>query len=485
MLGGDLVDADVKNSALRNLTQTSTYTDLYKCLNLDHYRRIIVKNSPYTPGAGHVPPVLAGRDELLRDWQLVLNDVVSGGRVRADDVILAGPRGVGKTVMVSAYADLSREQGFEVVNLQAVSGHAGLVEALLQRARTRLAEGAGPWTRARSAFERVGGVNLSVAGFGAGISTHEKDRSAPGLDAGTLATALATLAGEVRKDTHSGGLLITLDEMQVASAPDLALLAAALHRLNVEHPMATVLFAGTGLAFTPDVLRKAGVTHPDRLFVLESIPLNLQYDDARYALVEPARQAGVGWTPEAVEAVVRASNGYPAHIQLFADVTWTSAVGPEQITLADVERALPRIASQLERRTLGPRWDRITDRQMEFLAALALHGGRASTATLAATLGRTQQELSWLRRELIAEGDVYSPKRGQLAMALPVFNRFILSRYEDARPDSATPLLSLHKMIKNAGLPASAALPNDGSGILRSISPEEGQSPARRALPST
>jgi hypothetical protein len=423
--------------------------------------------SPYTPGAGHIPPVLAGRDGLLRDWQLVLNDIVSGGRVRAQDMILAGPRGVGKTVTVSAFADLAKGQGFEVVNLQAVSGHAGLVEALLQRARTRLAEEAGPWQRARKAFERVGGVNLSVAGFGGGISTHKQDQAAPGLDAGTLAAALATLSAEVRQDAHSGGLLVTVDELQVASGPDLALLAATLHRLNVDHPSATVLFAGTGLPFTPDALRKAGVTHPDRLFVLESIPLTLEHDDARYAVVEPARQAGVVWTPDAAAAVVEASNGYPAHLQLFAHAAWTAAAGPDQITLADVEAALPRVAAQLERRTLGPRWDRISDRQMEFLAALALHGGRASTATVAKTLGRTQQELSWLREELIEEGDVYAPKRGQLAMAVPLFNRYVLSHYERTRPEAATSLLSLQQMIANAGLDPSAITANGDLDILQ------------------
>ncbi len=417
--------------------------------------------SPYTPGAGHTPPVLAGRDGLLRDWQLVLNDIIAGGRVRAQDMILAGPRGVGKTVTVSAFAKLAKDQGFEVVNLQAVSGHAGLVEALLQRARTRLAEEAGPWQRARKAFERVGGVNLSVAGFGGGIATHPQDQAAPGLDAGTLADALATLAGEVSKDVHSGGLLVTVDELQVASGPDLALLAATLHRLNVDHPSAAVLFAGTGLPFTPDALRKAGVTHPDRLFVLESIPLTLEHEDARYAVVEPARQAGVVWTPQAADALVEASNGYPAHLQLFAHATWTAATGPDQITLADLETALPQVAAQLERRTLGPRWYRISDRQMEFLAALALHRGRASSAAIAATLGRTQQELSWLREELIEEGDIYAPKRGQLVMAVPLFNRYVLSHYERTRPEAATALLTLEQMLANAGLDASAI---DGTG---------------------
>lgn len=416
-----------------------------------------MERSPYTPGAGHIPPVLAGRDGLLRDWHLVLNDIVSAGRVRAQDMILVGPRGVGKTVTVSAFADLAKQQGFEVVNLQAVSGHAGLVEALLQRARTRMAEEAGAWQRARRAFERVGGVNLSVAGIGAGVTANPRDPAPPGLDAGTLADALATLAVEVRTDAHSGGLLVTIDELQVASGPDLALLAATLHRLNVDHPAAAVLFAGTGLPYTPDALRKAGVTHADRLFVLEPIPLTLEHDDARYAVVEPARLAGVAWTPDAAVAVVEASNGYPAHLQLFAHAIWSAAPGPDRITLADVEAALPQIADTLERRNLGPRWDRISDRQMEYLAALALHGGRATTAAIAKTLGRSQQELSWLREELIEEGDIYAPKRGQLAMAVPLFNRYVLSRYERTRPEAATPLLSLQQMIANADLDRTAA----------------------------
>jgi len=362
-------------------------------------------------------------------------------------------------VAVSAFADLARQQGFEVVSLQAVAGQAGLVESLLQRARTRIDEEAGPWQRARQAFERVGGVDLSVAGFGAGFMTTSREPGTPLLDAGTLALALATLAREVRKDSPSGGLLVTVDELQVASAPDLALLAATLHRLNVDHPAAAVLFAGTGLPFTPDSLRKAGVTHPDRLFVLEPIPLTLHAEDARYAVVEPARQVGVAWEHDAATAVVEASNGYPAHLQLFAHAAWGAAAGPHRITLPDVEVAVTRVAGQLERRTLGPRWDRITDRQMEFLAALALHGGRTSTSSIAETLGRTQQELSWLREELIEEGDVYAPRRGQLAMAVPLFSRYVLSHYERTRPDASMPLLTLEQMLANSGLSTAAGDP--------------------------
>lgn len=407
-----------------------------------------MEGSVYTPGAGHSPRVLAGRDALLRDWALMTSDVAATGRVRALDYVLVGPRGVGKTATVSAFAALTRDQGFEVINLQAVSGQAGLVQALLQQARARLSEGAGPWRRAQSFFDRITGIDVSVAGVGAGLSIKEADVTTT-ADAGTLAAALDALAREVHADNPAGGVLVTVDEMQVASGPDLALLSAVLHRLNVDHPQAAVVFAGTGLPHTPQALRTAGVTHPDRLFVIEQIPLVLTHEDARYAIVEPARRAGVLWEPEAAERIAAVSNGYPAHVQLFADVAWRCAAGPAQIALADVNVAVPLAAEQIERRTLGPRWDRITDRQMEFLAALALLGGHAPTASIAQAMGRTQRELSWLRQELITEGDVYMPRRGFLSMTMPLSRDFVLSRYEVLGREAETRLLTLDEMSAN------------------------------------
>jgi hypothetical protein len=151
---------------------------------------------------------------------------------------------------------------------------------------------------------------------------------------------------------------------------------------------------------------------------------------------------------------VVASNGYPAHLQVFAHAAWLAAAGPDTITSVDVETAIPRAAGQIERRTLGPRWDRMADRQMEFLAALAVNGGRASSSELALTLGRTQKDLSWIREVLIEEGDVYAPKRGQLALAVPLFGPYVLAHYEQARAEASTPLLSLSQMRHHLGLPA-------------------------------
>jgi AAA ATPase domain len=197
-----------------------------------------VDGSVYTPSAGHLPPVLAGRDDLLHSMTLWLNDVAVTGRTRSEDVVFTGIRGVGKTAMLTAYSSAAAGQGFEVIGHQAVTGQAGLVESVLARAALRIDQGAGAWSRARRALEHVSGVSIGAVAVTAGVTLHDRQTQTPRqVYPEALAQALATLAAEVRRDSPAGGVLVTVDEMQVAAAQDLPLLAATLHRLNVDHPV--------------------------------------------------------------------------------------------------------------------------------------------------------------------------------------------------------------------------------------------------------
>ncbi|MBE7190948.1 MAG: ATP-binding protein [Gordonia polyisoprenivorans] len=406
--------------------------------------------SVYTPGAGHLPPVLAGRDDLLHAMAVRLNDVANVGRTRSEDVVFTGVRGVGKTAMLTAYSAAAAEQGFEVISYQAVTGQSGLVDSILARAALRIDQEAGAWTRARRALDRISGVSLGVAGVNAGVNVHEPTTPARRVYPEALAEALATLALEVRRDAPGGGVLITVDEMQVAAKSDLPLLAATLHRLNVEHPQAAVAFAGTGLPHVPTVLREAGVTHPDRLFLIEELASVLSPTEARYAIIEPARRAGVALLPDAADRLVELTNGYPAHLQLFADEAWHAAPGPSVITIDDVDTGARRAGTRLVRQSLGPRLNELPPRQLEYLTALALHGGAATTRAIAETLGRQQRELSWIRDELLRAGDIYAPTRGRVVMSVPAFAPFLLAHYDDAREATDTPLLELRTMRTNS-----------------------------------
>ncbi len=383
----------------------------------------------------------------------MLNELEARGRVGARDTILVGPRGIGKTATVLEFGDLCRQHGYEVINLQAATGNSRLTENLSGQAQSRIQAGAGPWQRARRIFDQIAAVNLTVAGTGGGITRRDSPPAPPAVGPNLLAGALARLADEVRADAPHGGVLITVDEMQVSAAADLALLAAALHRLNADEASARVLFAGTGLPNMSEVLRTAGVTHPDRLLHIRHLPLNLSEEDALFAIVKPAQDAGVSWDPEAARLVVNAINGYPAHLQLFADHAWKAAApGSGAITIADAEHALVTAAAELEERTLEPRLERLNPRQAELLTALAINGGQATRAQVTATLERDSADsFSRTRAELIAEGDIYSRRRGDLTLTVPLFGRYLLANYEDVRARATTRLLPLEAMQRNAG----------------------------------
>lgn len=382
----------------------------------------------YTPGAGHRPPVLAGRDELLRDWQLTCADVASVGRIGSDDLVLVGPRGVGKTAALHALAEAASTVGFETISLQAVRGRHGLIDSLVQLAERRVREGHPAWSTVRENFAAIAGVSAAVFGVGGGITFQKREAPSRYADAGTIAETLQHLTVALAKGRASGGLLLTIDELQMAG-DDLSLLAAVLHRLNVDHPQARVLFAGTGLPNTREAMVAAGVTHADRLFDFVTLDVHLAPADARYALVRPAQERGVVWDHAAVERIVAVTGGYPSHLQAFAHEAWVAAAGPDRITAHDAEVAVRRGAARFERRAMRPRWEEMSDRQREYLTALAVAGGQARSAEVSAILGQTTQATSQTRAALIAHGDIYAVPGHRVAFSVPLAAAFALANY--------------------------------------------------------
>lgn len=71
------------------------------------------------------------------------------------------------------------------------------------------------------------------------------------------------------------------------------------------------------------------------------------------------------------------------------------------------------------------------------------------TADLAITLGRPQKSISDLRDDLIREGKVYVPQRGELALTVPVFGPYLLNNYEQSRKTATVNLLGLEEMQRN------------------------------------
>jgi hypothetical protein len=243
-------------------------------------------------------------------------------------------------------------------------------------------------------------------------------------DSGDLAQDLAGLfveIGEVARE-HQAGVLITIDELHYVHLDVLAALILGLHRAN--QLALPVIFAGAGLPSLPTLAGEAK-SYAERMFTFPMIG-SLAATDAARALEEPAAAEGVRWEPTALERLLSLSEGYPYFIQEFGKQTWDVADGPDLLTVGDVERALPVAIAELDYGFFQVRTGRLTDQERAYLRAMAeLGSGSVRSSEVATLLGKTTTALGPVRDRLLKKALCYSPRWGELAFTVPMFDQFM------------------------------------------------------------
>ena len=158
---------------------------------------------------------------------------------------------------------------------------------------------------------------------------------------------------------------------------DIRLLGGVLNHLNTAHPDAAVVFVAGGLPSLPQRLVGPDrdhpyITNPERLFVFKRHPA--APDVATAALIRPAQRRVAGWDADAVDTVLEACGGYPAHLQVFAAAAWIQGTGTNFVTRADVTTTLAEAKLLIEQQYLSPRWQRLGGVQQAYLTAVTLCG---------------------------------------------------------------------------------------------------------------
>jgi len=389
--------------------------------------------NPYAPGAGQRPPELAGRDEQLDAFDVVLERVARGRPERS--VVLTGLRGVGKTVLLGALRSAAVRAGWGTGKLEArpdQSLRRPLASALHQAIREL-----GP---AGGAGEHSLGVVKSFVQRDAGAGAKLRDRWSPGIDvpavpgradSGDIEIDLVELLSDVggmAGDTGRG-IAVFIDEMQDLGTSDVSALCAAVHEISQSR--LPLIVVGAGLPHLPAVL-SASKSYSERLFRYARID-RLDRAAADRALVAPAEDEGASYTAEALEAMYALTDGYPYFIQAYGKAAWDLA--PQSpIGVDDVRVGAAEAEAELAVGFFGSRFERATPGEREYLRAMAdvaAEGADGSdlesvpTADVAAHLGRKPQSLSPARDALLKKGLIYSGERGRIAFTVPHFGAYL------------------------------------------------------------
>ena len=381
--------------------------------------------NPYTPNAGAVPPVIAGRDDLEGSFRLLLARLAQGRSEQS--MIITGLRGVGKTVLLEQFRQIADGLRWVVIDRE-ITKHddddfrrslaAWMRSALLSLSRKEL------WgERLTHALGVLRSFSLSVDPDGRLSAGLDVDAQYGVADQGILQQDLTDLfvaAGEAAQDHHRG-IVLLLDEVQFLNPLQLESLIVGLHK-TVQRNLPVTL-VGAGLPQIPELAGDAK-SYAERLFVFPSIG-NLPDDQARLALREPAVAEGVVWTDDALTAAVARTEGYPYFLQELGYAVWLIA-HDDTITAADVERAIPQYEQKLDSSFFRVRLDRATELQRAYLRAMAELGPDPQKASDVATLlGRQSNQVGPTRAELINMGLLYTPQHGYASFTVPQFDRFL------------------------------------------------------------
>jgi len=254
-----------------------------------------------------MPPHIAGREREQQRISSCIDTLAKG--TMPQSVLLIGPRGCGKTVLLNWCERQAREQN---VRLKVFSRNL-------------------PASESELALELLGSV----------FDLKNPDEVSAKVDAvigggeskWNLPRAVTRLKEALGDECRKQPLLVTLDEAAASDPDSLGILLSLTQSLNSRTGKVMVVIAGT--PGTMDVLAKSGASFFDRSVGL-SIGL-LDQDAAREAIVEPLEASGMSIERRAIDKVVEHSQGYPYFLQEWGQALFDRAGAGNRLKITNTE----------------------------------------------------------------------------------------------------------------------------------------------------
>jgi hypothetical protein len=132
---------------------------------------------------------------------------------------------------------------------------------------------------------------------------------------------------------------------------------------------------------------------------------------------------------DALELMVSFSQGYPYLVQLAGDFAWRSSDAAETIALKDASYAHGRAVTAVERRVSSRVYQDLSDKDREFVQAMAVDEGRSKTADIVRRMGVSDQDVQVYRKRLIESGYVQADGHGHVVFSLPYLGDYVRSTF--------------------------------------------------------
>lgn len=379
--------------------------------------------NPFTPGAGFLPPELAGRAQVIEDGQVVAARTKQGRAERG--LMLIGSRGVGKTSLLKWLAEDARKSGVIPVVVEIQNDSQGIEElsSKMRDALHALDYVSKVKSGVRESFAVLGNFvrkfAVNVGSVGVEIETCAGRGESGNLEC-DLSDVLMSAARAAKKAGTAIGLYV--DELQNMRLATLSGIIVSLHHAAQE--LLPLYLIGSGLPTLRGLVAKSK-TYAERMFAYEEIGA-LDAQASADAIRKPMKTMGVDIEDKALASIFKMSGGYPFSLQECGYQVWQAAE-KSPVTAKDVRAVASVVSARLDRDFFAVRLDRISELERRFLRVMAdVPGDEAKPlAAIAKGLGRSVNSLSMLRRSLIRKDVLYPSAEGCVSYTVPLFGDYM------------------------------------------------------------
>jgi len=388
--------------------------------------------NPFKPGAGHVPPYLAGRDLEKKEFLKLLSQ-----ETILSNLVLTGLRGVGKTVLLEELKPMANRERWWWVGTDMSESFSVNEETLARRLLADLSVA----TSSIAVEEKINpigfvmspGKNQRMLTYGTLLDLYG---SADGLAADRLKYVLEFVWQYVSR-LGIKGIVFAYDEAQTMSD----------HAEKDQYPLSLLLdmfqsIQRKGIPFMlvmvglPTLFPKLVVarTFAERMFNIQMLD-KLNSKDSEAAITKPIQQSKtkIKFSRNTIDLVVETSGGYPYFIQFLCKEIFD--VYLQQLATDGKLQQFPLdgIVKKLDKDFFAGRWAKATDRQRQLLSIIShLPNCDEEFSVLDIVTGAksTRQPFSpshvnQMLGNLSNSGLIYKNRHGRYAFAVPLLGQFI------------------------------------------------------------
>lgn len=363
-------------------------------------------SNPFTPTFGVIPPYMAGREDLIETLSEAFANGVGDPNL---STIVSGPRGSGKTALLSFMATEAESQGWVSANTTAALG---MLDDILDQATVA----------AHEFLDSLGGRKLKGVTIGQFVGFEWENEPAR---AGNWRMQMNSLLDQLKE--HDVGLLITVDEVKV-DLEEMKQLARIYQHFVREGRKVALLMAGlphavSSLLGDDDVsfLRRARKRSLGRI----------SDSEIRNAMRLTIGEGERSISAEALDDAVRAVDGFPYMMQLVGYQIWAENPSAREISPEDVEHGVALAQREMREGILEYTYRELSKGDRRFLAAMLPDERESALADIAARMGVKSNYASQYKRRLLEQGVIGEYCKGYVRFDMPAFREYLQERLAD------------------------------------------------------